>query len=120
MPVQQAQLVAEHPGRFMLGVGIGHPEATSDYTRPLKSMREYLDELDAARPELAAGDRCLAALGPKMLDLARQRSAGTHPYFAPPTHPVRARAPRGRRLVAPELACVLDTDPVSARATARE
>jgi probable F420-dependent oxidoreductase len=117
---EQAQLVADHPGRFMLGVGVGHPEATSDYTRPLKSMREYLDALDTARPELAAEDRCLAALGPKMLDLAGERSAGTHPYFTPPDHTRFARERLGAGpLVAPELACVLDTDPASARATAR-
>jgi probable F420-dependent oxidoreductase len=117
---EQAQLVDEYPGRFLLGVGIGHPEATSDYTRPLKSMREFLDGLDAARPELPAEDRCLAALGPKMLDLSRERSAGTHPYFTPPDHTRFARERLGAGpLVAPELACVLDTDPASARATAR-
>jgi probable F420-dependent oxidoreductase len=117
---EQAQLAAEHPGRFMLGVGIGHPEATSDYARPLKSMRDFLDGLDAARPELPAEDRCLAALGPKMLDLSRERSAGTHPYFTPPDHTRFARERLGAGpLVAPELACVLDTDPASARGTAR-
>ena len=117
---EQAQLVDAHPGRFMLGVGIGHPEATSDYTRPLKSMRDFLDGLDAAQPELPAEDRCLAALGPKMLDLSRERSAGTHPYFTPPEHTRFARERLGAGpLVAPELACVLDTDPASARATAR-
>ena len=118
---EQAQLVAEHPGRFLLGVGIGHPEATSDYTRPLKSMREFLDGLDAARPELPAEDRCLAALGPKMLDLSRERSAGTHPYFTPPDHTRFARERLGAGpLVAPELACVLDPDPDRGRATARD
>jgi probable F420-dependent oxidoreductase len=117
---EQAQLVAAHPGRFMLGVGIGHPEATSDYARPLTSMRDFLDGLDAAQPELLPEDRCLAALGPKMLDLALERSAGTHPYFTPPDHTRFARERLGAAaLVAPELACVLDTDPASARATAR-
>jgi len=117
---EQAQLVAEHPGRFMLGVGIGHPEATSDYTRPLTSMRAFLDGLDGARPELSPQDRCLAALGPKMLDLSRERSAGTHPYFTPPDHTRFARERLGPGgLVAPELACVLDPDLERARATAR-
>ncbi|MDQ6731350.1 MAG: LLM class F420-dependent oxidoreductase [Actinomycetota bacterium] len=117
---ETAQLVAEHPGRFMLGIGIGHPEATSDYTRPLATMREFLDGLDAARPELSAQDRCLAALGPKMLDLSRERSAGTHPYFTPPDHTRFARERLGTNaLLAPELACVVDSDPARGRATAR-
>lgn len=117
---ETAQLVAEHPARFMLGIGIGHPEATSDYTRPLTSMREFLDGLDVARPELSVEDRCLAALGPKMLDLSRERSAGTHPYFTPPDHTRFARERLGAGpLVAPELACVLDTDAERGRATAR-
>ncbi len=117
---ETAQLATEHPDRFMLGIGIGHPEATSDYARPLTSMRDFLDSLDAARPELSAQDRCLAALGPKMLDLSRERSAGTHPYFTPPEHTQFARERLGTgALVAPELACVVDTDPARGRATAR-
>lgn len=114
---ETAQLVCEHPGRFMLGIGIGHPEATSDYTRPLTSMREFLDRLDAAHPELSAQDRCLAALGPKMLDLSRERSAGTHPYFTPSDHTRFARDRLGSgALVALELACVVDSDPARGRA----
>ena len=116
-----AALRAEHPGRFMLGIGIGHPEATSDYRRPLATMRSFLDGLDSSPTPPPAEQRCLAALGPKMLDLARERAAGTHSYFVPVEHTRFARERLGSgKLVAPELACVLDTDPVRARAVARE
>ena len=115
-----AALRAEHPGRFMLGIGIGHPEATSDYRRPLATMRSFLDGLDSSPTPPPAEQRCLAALGPKMLDLARERAAGTHSYFVPVEHTRFARERLGPgRLVAPELACVIDTDPVRARAVAR-
>ena len=115
-----AALRAEHPGRFMLGIGIGHPEATSDYRRPLATMRSFLDGLDSSPTPPPAEQRCLAALGPKMLDLARERAAGTHSYFVPVEHSRFARERLGPgRLVAPELACVIDTDPVRARAAAR-
>jgi probable F420-dependent oxidoreductase len=104
----------------MLGIGIGHPEATSDYRRPLGSMREFLDGLDEAPSPPPSDGRCLAALGPKMLDLARERTAGTHSYFVPVEHTRFARERLGAEaLVAPELACVLDADPVRAKATAR-
>jgi probable F420-dependent oxidoreductase len=111
----------DYPGRFMLGIGIGHPEATSDYRRPLTTMRTFLDGLDAAPAPPPVADRCLAALGPKMLDLAGERTAGTHPYFVPVEHTRIARERLGAgKLVAPELACVVDTDAVRARAVARD
>jgi probable F420-dependent oxidoreductase len=111
----------DYPGRFMLGIGIGHPEATSDYRRPLTTMRTFLDGLDAAPAPPPVADRCLAALGPKMLDLAGERTAGTHPYFVPVEHTRVARERLGAgKLVAPELACVVDTDAVRARAVARD
>ena len=117
---QDARLRAEFPGRFMLGVGIGHPEATSDYTRPLATMRTFSDGLDAASAPPPVPERCIAALGPKMLDLAGERSAGTHPYFTPVEHTRFARERLGPgKLVAPELTCVVDTDTDRARATAR-
>jgi probable F420-dependent oxidoreductase len=118
---ERAQLEADHPGRFLLGVGIGHPEATSDYKHPLKAMRGYLDGLDSAQRAVPPDARCIAALGPKMLDLSRDRSLGTHPYFTPVEHTRFARQRVGPgKLVAPELACVVDTDAERARATARE
>ena len=116
-----ASLRADFPGRFMLGIGIGHPEATSDYHRPLHSMRAFLDGLDASPAPPPIDGRCLAALGPKMLDLAAERTAGTHTYFVSVEHTRFARDRVGPgKLVAPELACVLDTDPVRARAVARD
>ena len=98
-----AALRAEHPGRFLLGIGIGHPEATSDYRRPLATMRSFLDGLDTSPTPPPAEQRCLAALGPKMLDLARERAAGTHSYFVPVEHTRFARERLGPgRLVAPD------------------
>ena len=116
-----AALRADFPERFMLGVGIGHPEATSDYRRPLRTMRAFLDGLDASPTPPPADERCLAALGPKMLDLAGERTAGTHPYFTTVDHTRFARERLGSgKLVAPELACVVDTDRVRAKAVARD
>jgi probable F420-dependent oxidoreductase len=115
-----AELRAEFPGRFMLGIGIGHPEATSDYKRPLSAMRAFLDGLDSSAAPPPVAERCLAALGPKMLDLSGERSAGTHPYFVPVEHTRFARERLGPgALVAPEVACVIDGDPVRAKAVAR-
>ena len=109
------------PGRFMLGIGIGHPEATSDYRRPLTAMRTFLDGLEAAPSSPPAEEMCLAALGPKMLDLSGERTAGTHPYFVPVEHTRAARERLGPgKLVAPEIACVVDTDRERARAIARD
>jgi probable F420-dependent oxidoreductase len=118
---EDAALRADFPGRFMLGIGIGHPEATSDYRRPLSTMRAFLDGLDASPTPPPVDGRCLAALGPRMLDLAAARTAGTHPYFVPVAHTRVARERVGPgRLVAPEVACVVDTDPARARAVARD
>jgi probable F420-dependent oxidoreductase len=116
-----AALRADFPGRVMLGIGIGHPEATSDYRRPLTAMRAFLDGLDASPSPPPVAERCLAALSPRMLDLARERTAGTHSYFVPVEHTRSARERLGPgALVAPEVACVVDTDPVRAKAVARE
>jgi probable F420-dependent oxidoreductase len=116
-----AALREEFPGRFMLGIGIGHPEATSDYRRPLKTMREFLDGLDASPTPPPVEERCLAALGPKMLDLSGERTAGTHPYFITVDHTRFARERLGPgKLVAPEVACVVETDPERARTVARQ
>ena len=115
-----ARLDAEFPGRVLLGIGIGHPEATSEYRKPLTAMRAFLDGLAAADPAPRREAMCLAALGPKMLDLSAQRTLGTHPYFVGVQHTraVRERLGDGP-LLAPELACVLDEDEARARATAR-
>ena len=116
-----AALRGEFPGRFMLGIGIGHPEATSDYRRPLHAMRTFLDGLDATSEPPPVDERCLAALGPKMLDLAALRTAGAHTYFVPVEHTRSARARLGPgKLIATELACVVETDPARAKTVARE
>jgi probable F420-dependent oxidoreductase len=116
-----AEIRSAFPGRFLLGIGIGHPEATSDYRRPLTTMRGFLDGLDGASRPVPHDERVLAALGPKMLDLAAERSLGTHPYFTVPEHTRFARDRVGPdRLVAPELAVVLEEDPATARGVARD
>ena len=122
-----AQLAAEHAElapaygeRLLVGIGVGHPEATSDYRRPLTAMRSFLDGLDGAPVPLAPSDRCLAALGPKMLDLCAERSRGAHTYFVPVEHTRDARQRIGNgELIATEVACVVDPDPESARQAAR-
>src|SRR3954451_14638835 len=116
-----AALRTDFRGRFMLGIGIGHPEATSDYRRPLRSMRAFLDGLDAASAPPPAGERCLAALATKMLDLAAERTAGAHTYFVPVEHTRSARERLGPdKLIATEVACVVETDAARAKAVARE
>jgi probable F420-dependent oxidoreductase len=112
------RLEAKHPGRFLLGVGIGHPEATSEFRDPYRTLVEYVDRCAA---EGVPGDRmCLAALGPKVLKLAAQRTAGAHPYLTTPRHTAEAREIVGpNALLAPEQKVVLDTDPERARALAR-
>jgi probable F420-dependent oxidoreductase len=116
-----AELEARFPGRVLVGIGIGHPEATSTYRKPLAAMQAFLDGLDAAATPVPRARRCLAALGPKMLELSAARSLGTHSYFVPVEHTQAARELLGQTaILAPELACVLDDDAESARATARE
>jgi probable F420-dependent oxidoreductase len=117
---QADALAREHEDRSLIGVGAGHPEANSDYRRPRHAMVEFLDVLDAAPAPLPAAGRVLAALGPKMLDLAGERSLGSHPYFINVEHTRFARDRMGSgHLLAPELACVVETDVETARASAR-
>src|SRR3954447_21584607 len=116
-----ARAKADFPDRFWLGIGVGHPEATSDYTRPLTAVRDFLDGLDAASPPVPAEERIVAALGPKMLDLAAERTLGTPPYFVHGGHTEYARKRVGEgKLVAPEVAVVLEEDNETARKIARE
>jgi len=111
--------------RFLLGLGVSHQplidhNAPGRYVKPYSKMVAYLDELDRAPVPSAADARVLAALRPRMLELARDRAAGIHPYFVPTEHVASAREIIGpNRTIAVELAVVLDTDPTSARATAR-
>jgi probable F420-dependent oxidoreductase len=107
-------------GRFLLGVGTSHGPVVADYTRPYSKMVAYLDALDALPTPVPPARRVLAALGPRMLELAAARSAGAHPYFVPVEHTARARSILGPGpLLAPEVAVVLETDPVRARELAR-
>ncbi len=116
-----ADVEADFPGRFMLGIGIGHREATTEYRKPLDTMRAFLDGLDASTTPPSTDRRCLAALGPKMLELAGERTAGTHTYFVPVEHTRAAHKQLGPgKLIATELACVVDTDSARAKAVARD
>jgi probable F420-dependent oxidoreductase len=118
---EAAAIELDYLDRSLIGIGAGHPEATSDYTRPRHATIEFLDALDAAAAPLPRERRVLAALGPKMLDLAGERSLGSHPYFTTIEHTRFARDRLGSgRLLAPELACVVDTDVERARASARD
>jgi len=117
------------PGRFILGVGVSHAGAVGrrghEYpARPLRTMREYLDAMDSAPLSSPAPDppvtRVLAALRPRMLELAAERADGVHSYFVPVAHTRRARAAIGPdALLVTEQAAVLDQCPDTARAVAR-
>ncbi len=108
-----------HPGRFLLGIGVGHPEATgARYTKPYDALVGYLDALDEAHVPMDR--RVLAALGPRVLKLAAERTAGAHPYLVTPEHTRRAREIVGPGvLLAPEQRVVLAADPEKARAIGR-
>ena len=124
---RHARLDADHGDRFVLGLGVSHVEAAKDEAtreelrrRPYSAMRRYLDELDSAPQPVPTDRRALAALGPKMLELSRERSLGALPYLVTAEHTARAREILGPgALLAPELKVVLDTDPERARTTAR-
>lgn len=118
-PIAEAydRIEARHPGRFLLGVGIGHPEASKEYKDPYTTIVEYLDALDAA--DVPRDRVALAALGPKVLKLAAERTLGAHPYLTTPEHTRSARSIVGTALLAPEHKVVLNTDPEAARAAGR-
>ncbi|MFF4306284.1 LLM class F420-dependent oxidoreductase [Streptomyces sp. NPDC001601] len=109
------RIAGRHPDRFLLGVGAGHPEATKEFVRPYEALNAYLDVLDAGGVPVAR--RALAALGPRVLRLAGDRTAAAHPYLVTPEHTRRARELLGvGPLLAPEQKVVLETDPAKARA----
>jgi probable F420-dependent oxidoreductase len=115
-----ADLDTRYPSRFLLGLGASHAPLTEDYTRPYAHMVAYLDALDGAELPVRRDRRVLAALGPRMLALARDRAAGAHPYFVPVDHTARAREVLGKDvLLAPEVTVVLERDPGKARELAR-
>lgn len=113
------RLEEEHPGRFVLGVGIGHPERDREYKSPYESIVDYLDALDDGK--VPADRRMLAALGPRVLKLSAERTAGALPYLTTPEHTRRARGTLGARaLLVPEQKVLLETDDEIARAVARD
>jgi probable F420-dependent oxidoreductase len=129
MAAGQKTLAEAYPGRFLLGLGVSHRSNVEQvrghtYGRPVATMRAYLEAMSKApyqsvepaeKPETV-----LAALGPNMLKLAAEQTAGAHPYFVPVEHTRRARDVLGQAaLLAPEQAVVLETDPERARAVAR-
>jgi probable F420-dependent oxidoreductase len=113
-----ARIQARHPGRFLLGVGAGHREAIQQYARPYEKLAAYVDTLLGSG--VPADSLVLAALGPRVLALAAERTAGAHPYLVTPEYTRQARAIIGTGpLLAPEHKVVLDTDPQRARAIGR-
>ncbi|HEX7098668.1 MAG TPA: LLM class F420-dependent oxidoreductase [Acidimicrobiia bacterium] len=113
------RIATRHADRFLLGVGIGHPEATAEYRNPYETIVGYLDRLDAAGVPRDA--IVLAALGPKVLRLSAERTAGAHPYLTTPRHTRMARETLGQGpLLAPEQKAILSSDPEEARRIGRE
>ncbi len=109
----------DHPGRFLLGIGVGHPEHTQEYRKPYDALVDYLDELDAAK--VPTSRRVIAALGPRVLALSAERSAGAHPYLTTPEHTAQARELVGNTVfLAPEHKVVLTTDADEARQVGRQ
>jgi len=129
MAACQKSLAEAFPGRFLLGLGVSSPVLVErvrkhSYDKPRSYLASYLDDMDAAPYTSVAPSpappRVLAALGPRMLELAAQRADGAHPYLTTPDHTRQARAIIGPdALLAPEQMVVLETDPAEARAIGR-
>ncbi len=114
-----AELDKAHPGRFALGLGVSHAKLAEQYRRPYSALVDYLDALDAAG--VPAEGRLLAALGPKTIELARDRAAGSIPYLISAEQTAKSRELLGEGpLLAPELKVVLESDPTRARTLARD
>jgi probable F420-dependent oxidoreductase len=108
-----------YPGRFLLGIGVGHPEAHTAYRKPIDALNDYLDKLDEYG--VPKNRRVVAALGPRVLELSARRSAGAHPYLTTPEHTKQARELIGpSAFLAPEHKVVLTTDTEKARAIGRK
>ena len=129
MGAAAATLGEAFPGRFVMGVGVSHGPVVNQqgfaYEHPLATMRAYLAEMNALSHQFEVGAEAVplvvAALRPKMLELAGRSADGAHPYFVPVEHTARAREILGPdKLLVPELAVVLDDDRHDARAKARE
>ncbi|WP_431233467.1 LLM class F420-dependent oxidoreductase [Mycolicibacterium psychrotolerans] len=108
-----------YPGRFILGIGVGHPEAHQQYQKPIDALRGYLDKLDEYG--VPKNRRVVAALGPQVLKLSAARAAGAHPYLTTPEHTAEARQLIGpEAFLAPEHKAVLTTDSDEAREVGRQ
>jgi probable F420-dependent oxidoreductase len=108
-----------YPGRFLLGIGVGHPEAHQAYRKPFDALNDYLDKLDEYG--VPKNRLVVAALGPQVLKLSARRSAGAHPYLTTPEHTAQARELIGPdAFLAPEHKVVLTTDADKARAVGRK
>jgi probable F420-dependent oxidoreductase len=108
-----------YPGRFLLGIGVGHPEANQEFRKPIDALTEYLDKLDEYG--VPKNRRVVAALGPKVLKLSADRAAGPHPYLTTPGHTAEARELLGPdAFIAPEHKVVLTTDAEKAREVGRK
>jgi probable F420-dependent oxidoreductase len=106
------------PGRFVLGIGAGHRERTPEYRKPYDALVDYLDDLDQGG--VPVEQRALAALGPRVLELARTRTAGALPYLVTPDYTRTARAQLGPEpLLVSEQKVVLDDNPERARSVGR-
>lgn len=117
------RIEAAYPGRFLLGIGVGHPEAQAEYKKPFDALTEYLDQLDEYG--VPTDRRVVAALGPQVLKLSARRSAGAHPYLTTPEHTAQARELIGvGAFLAPEHKVVLarpgNVDTEAARAVGRK
>ena len=120
-PVSESfqRIDAAYPGRFLLGIGAGHPEATAEYKKPYDALSDYLDKLDEYG--VPKDRRVVAALGPQVLKLSARRSAGAHPYLTTPEHTAKARELVGPdAFIAPEHKVVPTTDAEKARAVGRK
>ena len=120
-PVSESfhRIEAAYPGRFLLGIGVGHPEAHQEYKKPYDALSDYLDKLDEYG--VPKDRRVVAALGPQVLKLSARRSAGAHPYLTTPEHTASARELIGQdAFLAPEHKVVLTTDADKARTVGRK
>jgi len=115
-----ASLTAAHGDRYLMGIGVSHAPLIDStepgrYRRPLAATASFLDALDSAEQPVPADARVLAALGPKMLELAANRSRGAHPYLVTPEHTHRAREVLGHGpLLLPEQTAILTDDAAEA------
>jgi probable F420-dependent oxidoreductase len=116
-----ATLTETHGERFLLGIGVSHAplidsQEPGRYRKPLAATKAFLDGIDASPQPVPTGNRVLAALGPKMLELSATRAAGAHPYLTSPEHTHQAREVLGEGpLLLPEQSVLLTDSREQAR-----